>query len=90
MSRRASHLTTDQKPIVLEEFDLNSESGKKPGAAATMGIGTAAAGVATVSVGDKHATVEADASRMAKAIATQIEQVMASQKWIAPEQPAGK
>jgi hypothetical protein len=35
-------------------------------------------------------TVEADSSRMAKAVAKQIEELMASQKWIAPEQPQSK
>jgi hypothetical protein len=51
-----------------------------------MGIGSAAIGVATGSVGDKRATLEADASRMAKAVAKQIETVMATQKWLWPPQ----
>jgi Domain of unknown function (DUF4410) len=78
--------TTEVQPIVLSEFNLKSESGKRPGAAATMGIGSAAIGVATGSVGDKRATLEADASRMAKAVAKQIETVMATQKWLWPPQ----
>lgn len=83
-------LTTEAQPIVLSEFNLKSTSGKKPGAAATMGVGTAATagvGAATGSVGDKKATVEGDASRMAKAVAKQIEALMIQQKWISPEPP---
>lgn len=80
-------LTTEGQPILLSEFNLKSESGKKPGAAATMGVGSAAAGAATGSAGDKKATVEADASRMAKDVAKQIEQQMANQKWISFPQP---
>ena len=77
-------LATARQPIVLSEFNLNSESGKKPGAAATMGVGSGAASAATGSHGDTRETVEADASRMAKAVAKQVEKVMASQKWIPP------
>ncbi len=73
-------LTTGTQPIVLSVFHLKSASGKKPGVAATMGVGSAAGSVATGSVGDKRATVEADASRMAKALAKQIEELMAFQK----------
>jgi hypothetical protein len=43
--------------------------------------------VAPASAGDKTATVEADASRMAKAVAKQIEKIMVHQKWISPPQP---
>jgi hypothetical protein len=75
-------LTTESQAIVLSEFKMKSESSKKTGAAATMGASSAATGVATGDVGDKNATVESDASRMAKAVAKQIEQVMAAQKWI--------
>jgi len=83
-------LTTETQPIVLSEFNSKSASGKKPGAAATMGAGSAATagvGAATGSVGDKKATVEGDASRMAKAVAKQIEALMVQQKWISPEPP---
>jgi len=55
-----------------------------------MGVGSAATGVATGSVGDQRDTVEADASRMAKSVAKQIEELMAFQKWIAPCQPEAK
>jgi len=61
---------------VVLEFNLSSESGKKPGAAATGGVGSLA--VAAAADGDRNSTVEADAARMAK----QLEAFMAEQKWI--------
>jgi hypothetical protein len=69
------------KTVVLE-FNLNSASGKKPGAVATMGAGSIAVGAAVGDAGDKKGTLQADASRMAKAVAKQIEAFMISQKWI--------
>lgn len=39
-------LRTDTLPIVLSEFNLKSASGKKPGAVATMGVGSVAVGAA--------------------------------------------
>jgi hypothetical protein len=80
-------LATEAQPIMLSEFKLKSESGEKPGPAATMGSGSGAAGAATGRAGDKKATVEADASRIAKAVAKQVEEVMASQHWIPPQPP---
>ncbi len=80
-------LTTGTQPIVLSEFKLKSESGKKPGAAATMGVGALAVGATTGAAGDRKATVEADASRMAKAVAKQIQALMAAQKWVPPQEP---
>jgi len=83
--------TTEQQPVVLLEFNVKSQSGKKPGAAATVGAGaatlgtvsagSAAAGVAAGGVVDKAATVEADASRMAKGVAKQIVELMNTQTW---------
>jgi len=92
-------LATEQQPqpVVLLEFNVMSQSGKKPGAAATVGAGaatmgavsvpSAAAGVAAGGVADTAATVEADASRMAKGVAKQIANLMASQTWASPQQP---
>ena len=84
-------LVTEQDPVVLLEFNVKSQSGKKPGAAATVGAGavtmgavsapSAAAGVGAGGVFDRTATVEADASRMAKAVAKQIADLMSSQPW---------
>jgi hypothetical protein len=88
---------TEQQPTPLLEFNVKSQSGKKPGAAATVGAGaatlgtvsagSAAAGVATGGIVDTAATVEADASRMAKGVAKQIAELMKSQSWAAA-QPA--
>jgi hypothetical protein len=90
-------LATEQQPepIVLLEFNVKSQSGKKPGAAVTVGAGaatmgtvsapSAAAGVATGGITDTAATVEADASRMAKGVAKQIADLMASQTWASPQ-----
>jgi len=83
-------LTTDAQPVLLSEFNLKSQSGKKPGAAATMGVGSVAVGAAAGGVGDRKASVEADTSRMAKAVAKQIEEAMTSQKWIAVQQPEAR
>jgi hypothetical protein len=106
---------TAPQQVVLLEFNVKSKSGKKPGAAATVGAGAvgvgaatagtvtaaaastltgatagkAAAGVATGGVMDRMgATVEADAARMAKGVAKQIAELMKSQTWAAPRQPA--
>jgi len=73
---------------VVLEFNLSSKSGKKPGAVATMGVGSLAVGAAAGGVGDRKSTVEADASRMAKLVAKQLETFMADQKWIS-NSPAG-
>jgi Domain of unknown function (DUF4410) len=85
---------TDQQPVVVLEFNVKSRSGKKPGAVATVGAGaatlgtvsagSAAAGVTAGGVLDRAASVEADASRMAKAVAKQIVELMHSQPWASP------
>jgi hypothetical protein len=77
-------LTTDGPPIVLSECYLRSESGKKPGAAASLGWGSIAVAAATGAASDEKATVEADASRMAKHVAKLMESIMTEQHWIAP------
>jgi Domain of unknown function (DUF4410) len=69
-------------PTVVLEFNLSSESGKKPGAVATMGVGSLAVGAAAGGVSDRKSTVEADASRMGKLVAKQLETFMVDQKWI--------
>jgi len=77
-------LTAPSSPVLLAEFDLESESGKKPGAAATMGVGSAAASVGTSTATDSKASVEGDTTRMAKTVATEIEDLMVAQQWIPP------
>jgi Domain of unknown function (DUF4410) len=84
-------LYTGTKWVVLKDFNVDSASGKKPGAAATMGFGSAAAGIGSAAAsgatgGDNKETVEGDASRMAKAVARQIETVMTARQWVAPVQ----
>jgi hypothetical protein len=64
-----SSVAQSHSTVVLE-FNLSSESGKQPGALATVGVG------------DRQSTVEADACRMAKLVAKQLEAFMADQKWI--------
>jgi hypothetical protein len=100
------------EPVVLLEFNMQSKSGKKPGAvptvgagAATMGAATAAGGAAAGAAGaiasggaaakggeaaasvtaggvlDRAASVQADASRMARDVAKQIVELLKSQQW---------
>lgn len=81
-------LMTKNGPVVMADFNLNSESGKKPGAAAGMGVGSAgmaAADVAMSGAEDHGATVESDTARMAKTVAKQMESMMTAQQWIAPK-----
>jgi Domain of unknown function (DUF4410) len=78
---KVSSVTQGRSTVVLE-FNLSSESGKKPGAVATMGVGSLAVGAAAGGVSDRKSTVEADASRMAKLVAKQIQTFMVDQKWI--------
>jgi hypothetical protein len=47
-----------------------------------MGVGSLAVGAAAGGVSDRKSTVEADASRMAKLVAKQLEIFMIDQKWI--------
>ena len=75
-------LTAPSSPGLLAEFDLESESGKKPGAAATMGVGSAAASVGTSTATDSKASVEGDTTRLAKTVAMEIENIMVAQQWI--------
>jgi len=79
---------------VVDEFDVDAKSGRKPGAAETMGVGaaagnlaasaavTAAGTVASEAFGDD---VEADAERTAAKIAKLLGNFFAEQGWIAPQ-----
>jgi hypothetical protein len=82
MHVKVSSVTQGRSTVVLE-FNLSSESGKKPGAVATMGVGSLAIGAAAGGISDRKSNVEADATRMAKLVAKQLESFMADQKWIA-------
>ena len=79
---------------LLEEFHTVAKSGRKPGAAETMGVGAAAgnlavsaAATAAVSAGSEAfgANVEADASRTAKEIAKKLADFFVRQNWITEE-----
>jgi len=74
-----SAIANGKRTIVLD-FNLKSESGKKPGA--IVGASSVAVAVAAGDIGDKKSTVQADASRMAKAATKQIEAFMVTQNWI--------
>jgi len=84
-------LLTPTGPILIIEFNVASTSGKKPGAAETMGVGAAGASVATSGATDSKATVEGDTARMAHAVAKQLKTTMIAQGWIpapTPNKPA--
>jgi hypothetical protein len=81
------------KKTLVDEFDVNSESGRKPGMAETMGVGAltghlavSAAVSSGAAVGSESffANVSADASRAAKVIAKQMKQFYIDQGWIKP------
>jgi Domain of unknown function (DUF4410) len=79
---------------VVDEFEIDAKSGRKPGAAETMGAGAAAGHLAVsaaVSAGGSAASetfgddVEADAERTAAKIASVLQALFVRQGWIAPE-----
>ena len=68
---------------VLSEFNVTSESSRKPGAAETMGAGAAPAVAGTVSgATELKQGAEGDTNRMAKAVAKQITKALAAQGWV--------
>ena len=73
-------VTAGRSTVVLE-FDMTSESNKQPGAAVTAGS-SLGVGAALSAVGDRKSTVEADASRMGKLVAKQVEGLVSEQKWV--------
>jgi hypothetical protein len=75
-------LVVNGNKTMLLDCNINSQSGKKPGALVGMGGGSLAVGAATGDLRDNKATVQGDASRMAKLVAKQTEAVMVAQKWI--------
>jgi hypothetical protein len=81
-------------PRLLESFESSADSGRAPGAAATMGVGAAAgSSVATTAaasagmhvVSERRAAAPDDLARkIAEGLAPRIEQYFASQGWISP------
>jgi len=79
---------------ILEQFEVDAKSGRKPGAAETMGVGAAAGTVATAAavtaataVGSEAfgADVDADAERTATKVAKLLAVYFAEQGWIPPQ-----
>jgi hypothetical protein len=77
-----SELIDGQKTVLLD-CNVDSKSGKKPGAVlSTSGTGFVI-GAATGHFGDKmSATVQADASRTAKLIGKETKAIMVAQQWV--------
>lgn len=78
-------LLTAEGPVLMSEFNVDSDSGKKPGAAETMGAGRAGAAVAANGAEDRKETVEGDTARIANAVAKELRNLMTSQQWIPPQ-----
>ena len=79
--------------MLVTQFGINAESGAKPGAAETMGVGAvtghllvSAVVSSGVAVGSEafSANVDADAARTAKKIAAQLKDFFLTQGWIQP------
>jgi hypothetical protein len=78
---------------LVDQFEIDAKSGRKPGAAETMGVGaaaghvavsaavTAAGTVASEALGDD---VEADAERTAAKVATALQGFFERQGWVTP------
>jgi len=79
-------LVANGRCTVLLDGDINSQSGKEPGAlASTSGVGVAA-GAVIGTVGDNRSgTVEADAARMGKLVAEQTLSIMTAEKWLSKD-----
>jgi hypothetical protein len=76
-----SEVAGGQKTVLLA-CNLDSKSGKKPGALLSTSATGFAVGATTGSLGDKKSsTVQADASRMAKLIGKQTKAIMVAQHW---------
>ena len=76
-------LVANGRCAVLLDYNINSQSGKEPGAlASTSGVGIAAGSVVGTLGDNRSATVEADAARMGKLVAEQTLSVMTAEKWL--------
>ena len=78
---------------LVESFEVDAKSGRKPGAAETMGVGAAAGNLAvagavsaagTVASEAFGANVEADAERTAAKIATVLRSFFQREGWVTP------
>lgn len=75
-------LPLETQTTMISEFYLSLASSKKPGALATMGVGSLAVGAAAGDVTDRKASVDGDTKRMAKAVSKQLISILSEQKWI--------
>jgi hypothetical protein len=91
-SVQVAELFPDGRRLV-DQFEVDAKSGRKPGAAETMGVGAAAGNLAvagavsaagTVASETFGADVEADAERTAAKIATVLQSLFMRQGWITP------
>ena len=74
---------TAGRSTVLLSFELDSQGSKTPGALVPIGGGSLAVGTGVGVATDGGSTVEADASRMGKLAAKQIETLMRERNWLA-------
>lgn len=79
--------------LVLEKLDVAAKSGRKPGAAETMGVGaamghlviSAAATAASTAAGEGFGSnVDADGKRTAKAVAKELRKLFVREGWTTP------
>jgi hypothetical protein len=79
-------LVANGRCTVLLDGNINSQSGKEPGALASTGGVGVAAGTVVGTVGDNRSgTVEADAARMGKLVAEQTLSIMTAEKWLSKD-----
>jgi hypothetical protein len=90
------YLGTAAGPRLVEEFETDASSSKKPGAAVGMGAGAAiGAGIAVSTavhggvqvITEPKDTAEADAKRTAEQLAKQIKEIFAARGWSAARPP---
>ena len=75
--------------VLVSELTTNAASGKKPGAAVTMGAGAAPDVAAATSGATSHkSTAAGDAARTGSALAKNIAKMMKAQGWITADQTA--
>lgn len=79
-------LAANGQSTVLLDCNINSQSGKEPGALASTSSVGVAVGTVVGTVGDNRSgTVEADASRMGKLVAEQTLSVMTAERWLSKD-----
>lgn len=76
-------LQTPTETVLVSELTTNAESGKKPGAAVTMGAGAAPDMAAATTGATAHkSTAQGDSSRTGSALAKRVADIMKTQGWI--------